>query len=116
MAVEAVEAQRERLEEVRGEYELRRDALGARTREVERERNRLRDEQAQLVCASLELEEAEQSGDVSVRPAAPAHVCAVEHEPEPVSPPVQESPVRENQERSDVDWWSRQLGSPLEAA
>ena len=116
MALEAVGAQRERLEEVRGEYELRRDALAARTREVERERNRLRDEQAQLVCASLELEEAEQSVAVTVRSAAPASVRAVEHEPEPVAAPVQENPVPENQERSDVDWWSRQLGSPLEAA
>ena len=43
---------------VRSEYQLRRDGLAPRTREVEAERNRLRDEQAQLVCASLELEDA----------------------------------------------------------
>jgi chromosome segregation ATPase len=118
MAVQAVEAQRERLESMTREYEERRDALGARAREVEGERARLRDEQAQIVCATLELEERDRPVDVGVRPAAfPASIAvsaletvpAPESEPEPIA-------ALNVQERSDKDWWSKQLGSPLEAA
>lgn len=100
-AVEAVESQRARLEEVRQEYESRLDALIVRTREVELERNRLRDEQAQLVCASLALEEREQA----VETATTGAITPVEVTVHDVTP-----------ERADTDWWSRQLGSPLEAA
>jgi chromosome segregation ATPase len=103
-AVDAVEAQRARLESVRAEYEERRDALVARTREVEAERNRLREERAQLVCASLDLEDRERSAGLGVPPAAPASITP--HAVEPARP----------QEPSDADWWSKQLGSPLEAA
>jgi chromosome segregation ATPase len=118
MAVEAVEAQRHRLESMTREYEERRDALGARRREVEGERTRLRDEQAQLVCASLDLEERDRPVEVGTRPAAfPASIAvsaletvpAPESEPEPVA-------ALHAQEHSDTDWWSKQLGSPLEAA
>jgi hypothetical protein len=100
-AVDAVEAQRDRLESVRCEYEERRDALVERTREVEAERNRLREERAQLVCASLDLEDRERSAGLGGPPAAPPSLV-----PEPARPQLP----------SDADWWSKQLGSPLEAA
>jgi hypothetical protein len=103
-AVDAVEAQRDRLESIRGEYEERRDALVQRTREVEAERNRLREERAQLVCASLDLEDRERSAGLGGPPAAPASLVA------PIAVPA--AP----QLPSDADWWSKQLGSPLEAA
>jgi peptidoglycan hydrolase CwlO-like protein len=95
-AVQAVESQRERLEAVRAEYESRREALAERTREVANERTRLRDEQAKLVCASLELEQREQQ--------APAPSEVVAHDALPQEP------------QNDAAWWSKQLGSPLEAA
>jgi len=92
--LEAVDAQRGRLEAVRLEYESRREALAERMREVEAERDRLRDEQARLVTASLELEERER--------AAAAQEAANE------AAPAERPP--------DAEWWSKQLGRPLEAA
>jgi hypothetical protein len=143
MTVEAVEAQRALLESVQHEYEQRLDGLGERTREVEVERNRLRDEQAQLVCASLELEDSGRPVAVGDRPAAPASIApasiaaAVEAagdrpalEPAPELRPQPTSAQRAAleahaqemhamltiQQPTDADWWAKQLGSPLEAA
>lgn len=117
MAVEAVEAQRERLESVTREYEQRRDALAERTREIDDERNRLRDEQAQLVCASLALEERDRPVEVGARPAAVASAAITPTETaSPPQPGPEPFAAPQVQERSDTDWWSKQLGSPLEAA
>ena len=126
MTLEAVDAQRARLEEVRHEYEARRDALGERTREVEAERNRLRDEQAQLVCASLELEDAGRPAEPGTRPAAlapAAMVLEIEPAPRPRAFRAQlERHAREMramlmaEQPTDAEWWSKQLGTPLEAA
>jgi len=124
-AVEAVESQRERLESVRAEYESRREALAERTREVESERDRLRDEQAHLVCASLELEERELAVVLGSRPSAP--VLVPEPEVEAVVEALAPVEVREEADvvvhasisqepQNDTEWWSKQLGSPLEAA
>jgi chromosome segregation ATPase len=124
-AVEAVESQRERLESVRAEYESRREALAERTREVESERDRLRDEQAHLVCASLELEERELAVVLGPRPSAP--VLVPEPEVEAVVEAALPVEVREEADvvvrasisqepQNDTEWWSKQLGSPLEAA
>ena len=129
MAVEAVESQRERLVETRREYEARRDALGERSREVEAERDRLRDEQAQLVCASLALEDRERPAKVEVHEAAPPAsapaVPAVEREaaPTPTAAPSHAKALEEHARAmraatvpEDTGWWTKQLGSPLEAA
>ena len=111
--VEAVEAQRQRLEEVRAEYEERRDALTQRARELEAERAKLREEQARLVTKSIELDEV---------------TAALRAEPKPALPPV--SPAPQAKAAADAfkdptpgapgspidDWWAKQLGKPLEAA
>lgn len=145
MTVEAVEAQRALLESVQREYEQRLGGLGERTREVEVERNRLRDEQAQLVCASLELEDSGRPVAVGDRPVAPASIAAAVEaagdrpaiEPEPATElrPHTTRPQATSAQRAaleahaqemhamlsiqqptDADWWAKQLGSPLEAA
>jgi hypothetical protein len=142
MTVEAVEAQRALLESVQHEYEQRLNGLGERTREVEVERNRLRDEQAQLVCASLELEDSGRPVAVADRPVAPASIAAAVEAAgdlpvlEPVTVPATElrpQPTSAQraaleahaqemhamltiQQPTDADWWAKQLGSPLEAA
>ena len=87
---EALEAQRARLDEVRAEYETRRETLRKRTVELEAERDKLRGQNARAVAADLETEVTE-----DMRP------------PEPPAPPAVEV---------GPDWWSKQLGSPLEAA
>ena len=85
---EALEAQRARLDEVRHEYESRRETLRQRTVELEAERDRIREEQARVLAVSLER--------AAVSPVA--EVTAV--------PTIEVGP----------DWWSKQLGTPLEAA
>jgi chromosome segregation ATPase len=124
--IEAVAAQRELIESVRSEYQLRLDGLAERTREVEAERNRLRDEQAQLVCASLELEDAGRPAEPGTRPAALAPatmVLEIEPAPRPRAFRAQlERHAREMramlmaEQPTDAEWWSKQLGTPLEAA
>ena len=91
-----MQAQRERLENVRAQYEQRCAALAEQTREVaaerehlQAERDRLREERAQLVQASIEAER------VTVRRPEPA-VAVAYSEADP-----------------DVRWWSLQLGFPL---
>jgi peptidoglycan hydrolase CwlO-like protein len=84
--LEAVETQRARLDEVVAEYESRRETLKLRTHEVEAERDRLRQEQARLVAASM-------GGDEMTEDAPPPKKVEV-----------------------GADWWSKQLGTPLEAA
>ena len=84
---EALEAQRARLDEVRAEYESRRDVLRKRTVELEAERDRLRQELARVQAEGIARE--------TDAVAAPA-----------VQPVVEVS----------SDWWSKQLGTPLEAA
>ena len=84
--LEAVEAQRVRLDEVVAEYESRRETLKLRTHEVEAERDRLRDEQARVIAASIGREEMTED-----------------------APPPKKVEV-------GADWWSKQLGTPLEAA
>jgi hypothetical protein len=92
---------------------------------VESERDRLRDEQAQLVCASLELEEREQAVVLGARPSAPVPEPAVEAVAEPVAQPAVEVVVEAEVvahtavpqgPQNDAEWWAKQLGSPLEAA
>jgi chromosome segregation ATPase len=92
--LEAVEAQRVRLDAVRAEYETRREALLERSREVEAERDRLHAERAKLVTASMALEDRERAAAV------------VEHR---AAQPAAAKPA-------DADWWAKQLGAPLEAA
>jgi len=87
---EALEAQRARLDEVRAEYEARRETLRKRTVELEAERDKLRGESARAVAAELEAE-----GTEDMRPPAPPAESTVE---------------------VGSDWWSKQLGSPLESA
>jgi len=87
---EAFEAQRARLDEVRAEYEARRETLRQRTVELEAERDKLRGQNARAAATDLETEVTE-----DMRPPLP-----------PAPPPVEVGP----------DWWSKQLGSPLEAA
>ena len=84
--LEAVEAQRVRLDQVVAEYESRREALRLRASEVEAERDRLRVEQARLVTASLGRDELTED-----------------------TPPPKKIEV-------GADWWTKQLGAPLEAA
>jgi chromosome segregation ATPase len=118
VAVEAVESQRRRLESVRAEYESRREALAQRTREVEIERGRLRDEQAQLICASLELEVREQAVALGARPSASVPEPEVEAVVEPVEPEAEVvvHTALPQEPQDDIEWWAKQLGSPLEAA
>jgi hypothetical protein len=82
---EALEAQRDRLDEVRAEYESRREVLRTRTIELEAERDRLRQELARVQAAELVREQA-----LAEEAQAPVEV--------------------------GTDWWSKQLGKPLEAA
>ena len=56
--IEAVETQRQRLEEVRTEYETRLEALDERSRELDAEWMRLREEAARLDVRSQELDAA----------------------------------------------------------
>jgi hypothetical protein len=84
--LEAVETQRVRLDEVVQEYEARRETLKQRTLEVEAERDRLRDEQARVVEAVMRGEELTED-----------------------APPPKKI-------EAGTDWWSQQLGKPLEAA
>jgi chromosome segregation ATPase len=84
--LEAVQAQRVRLDDVVAEYESRREALKLRTLEVETARDRLRDEQARVIAASMGREEMTED-----------------------APPPKKVEV-------GADWWSKQLGTPLEAA
>jgi len=83
---EALDAQRDRLDDVRAEYESRREVLRRRTSELEAERDRLRRELARLQAAELVREQA-----------------VAEESSQPL---VEVGP----------DWWSKQLGKPLEAA
>jgi anti-sigma factor RsiW len=69
-ALDAVEAQRARLAEVRAEYEARRETLAARSREVEAERDKLRSERVRLLGTSIELEDRARDG-AGVAPPAP---------------------------------------------
>lgn len=57
-ALAAVASQREQLAAIQAEYELRRQGLVDRTREVEIERDRLRAERADLVAKGLARERA----------------------------------------------------------
>ncbi len=84
---EALDAQRARLDEVRVEYESRREVMRKRTVELEAERDKLRQELARVQA----------EGMVSDEPLAElaGAVPAVE---------------------VGTDWWSKQLGTPLEAA
>ena len=115
MLARAVDSQRERLESVRAEYESRRKALAARTREVEQERDRLRDEQAQLVCASLELEKLEQTVASRVQRSAPVPEPAPAREVV-AHKSIAQASIAQGPGPDDTDWWSKQVGSPLEAA
>jgi hypothetical protein len=56
---EALDAQRERLDEVRAEYETRRDVMRTRTLELEAERDKLRELQARLRGSDVEDVDAE---------------------------------------------------------
>jgi cytochrome c-type biogenesis protein CcmH/NrfG len=84
--LEAIKTQRERLDAVVAEYESRRETLKQRTVEVEAERDRLRVEEARLVAARMQSEEMTED-----------------------APPPKKVEV-------GADWWSKQLGTPLEAA
>ncbi len=55
-ALAAVASQRERLSAIQAEYERRREGLIERTREVQAERDALRDERARLIAANISLE------------------------------------------------------------
>jgi peptidoglycan hydrolase CwlO-like protein len=101
-AQDALQAQRERLDAVREEYESRRDSLASRARELDRERNRLRDDRADLVAESLQVEQRE-------RAVASAAVVTL------VEPPLSAPPAPAVVEADD-GWWAKQLGRPLEAA
>lgn len=86
---EALEAQRARLDEVRSEYEARRDTMRRRSVELEAERDKLRERNARELA--VELENLQLTGD---------------------APSAQPAPSAE----AGADWWSKQLGTPLEAA
>jgi multidrug resistance efflux pump len=85
---DALDAQRARLDEVRAEYESRREVLRKRTVELEGERDRLRHELARVQAEGIVREQPEPLAEA-------AAVAAVE---------------------VGTDWWSKQLGTPLEAA
>ena len=87
---DALEAQRARLDEVRAEYESRREVMRKRTVELEAERDRLRQELARAQAEGMVREEPELFGELGAAAA----------------PTVEVGP----------DWWSKQLGRPLEAA
>jgi uncharacterized protein involved in exopolysaccharide biosynthesis len=84
---EALDAQRARLDEVRAEYEARREVMRKRTVELEAERDRLRQELARVQAEGM------------VREELPVELAVA-------APTVEAGP----------DWWSKQLGTPLEAA
>lgn len=107
--VEAVEAQRQRLEDVRVEYETRRDALSQRTREVEAELTRLREEQARLASAAI-VEAPVESEPPATRVVEADPVPKTRDALKEPAPPAPPGPPTID------DWWAKQLGSPLEAA
>lgn len=102
-AEDALASQRERLDSVRSEYESRRDALVARSRELKVERDRLRDDRAQLVAQTIEVEERERA----VASAAAAFL--VEH-------PSQAPPAPVDPTDDGGDWWAKQLNGTAQAA
>jgi chromosome segregation ATPase len=95
-AEDALASQRERLDAVRLEYESRRDALVARGRELALERDRLRDDRAELIAQTMEVEERERA----VASAAAAYL--VEH-------PSQAPPAPADPTDIGGDWWAKQL-------
>jgi chromosome segregation ATPase len=101
-AEDALAAQRDRLDAVRAEYESRRDALVARGRELGLERDRLRDDRAQLVAQTMEVEQRE-------RAVASAAAAALVEHPLP-APPAPVDPTDEN-----GDWWTKQLNGTMAA-
>jgi hypothetical protein len=114
----AVQAQRQRLVDVQQDYERRRAALADRSRDGEVECNRLREEQSQLVAASLMLE----GGGKPAQPAEPVEaVDSAQPEraradlprPVPVAAP-EPAPARQpRRAEADESWWAKQLGAPL---
>jgi chromosome segregation ATPase len=84
---EALDAQRARLDEVRAEYESRREVMRKRTVELEGERDRLRQELARVQAEGMGCEE-QLAGAAAALPTVEV----------------------------GADWWSKQLGTPLEAA
>lgn len=101
-AEDALAAQRGRLDAVRAEYESRRDALVARGRELAVERDRLRDDRAELVVQTMKVEERERA----VASAAAAYL--VEHPSQ--APPAPVDPTDEG-----GDWWAKQLNGAAAA-
>jgi chromosome segregation ATPase len=98
---DALDAQRERLDAVRAEYEARRDTIAARARELDCERERLRDRSAALVATGMQIEERE-------RAVASAEAALVEQLP---APPAPIDPTDEG-----GDWWTKQLNGTAAAA
>jgi chromosome segregation ATPase len=90
----AVESQRRQLATVQAEYEARKEALAERTREVAAERRRLHEEEARIISMRLDLERRFQQID----------------DPASLRQPRAPMPATER------DWWSKQLGTPLEPA
>ena len=78
---------------MRQEYEARRDALASRGRELDTERERLRNDRAQLVADTIEVEQRE-------RAVASAEAALVE----PSAPSAPKDPTDEG-----GDWWAKQL-------
>jgi chromosome segregation ATPase len=97
----ALDAQRERLDAVRAEYEARRDTITARARELDAQREVLRDRSAQLVATGMEIEQRE-------RAVASAEAALVEQLP---APPAPIDPTDEG-----GDWWMKQLHGATAAA
>src|SRR3954447_1126389 len=98
---DALDAQRARLDAVRGEYEARRDTITTRARELDAERERLRDRSAALVATGIEIEQRE-------RAVASAEAALVERLP--ASP----APIDPTDEGGD--WWAKQLHGTAAAA
>jgi chromosome segregation ATPase len=96
-----LDAQRERLDAVRAEYEARRDTITARARELDAQREVLRDRSAQLVATGMEIEQRE-------RAVASAEAALVEQLP--ASP----APIDPTDEGGD--WWMKQLHGATAAA
>jgi hypothetical protein len=98
---DALDAQRERLDAVRAEYEARRDAITTRARELDAQREFLRDRSAQLVATGMEIEQRE-------RAVASAEAALVEQ------PPASPAPIDPTDEGGD--WWGKQLNGHAAAA